>query len=154
MSEPTPEQKTSTLVVQPRFSMLFCLYLSIAFSGAIACLYLSEMPFWLRMLLSVTLMMAYIYYSRQYLFLKNQNSLVYLLFDTASVSELHFVNGRRFTGKLLANSFINQYLMILRFRIVENNKLYKLILFYDSESQRCLRELRRRITMSSLLDQK
>ncbi len=143
---------SEALVVQPRFSIWFCMYLSIAFSGAIACLYLSAVPLWLQILLSIFLMLAYIYFSRQYLYFKNKKSLIYLLFNTDGVIELRFINGKRLTAKLLPNSFINQYLMILRFNTLENNKRYKLVLFYDSESQRCLRELRRRITMSSLSD--
>jgi hypothetical protein len=140
------------LVVQPRFSMWLCFYMSIVFSFAIICVYMSSIPVWVGSVLSLLLVLIYVVYARRYLYFSSQKSLIYVLFDPVTVCQLHLANGRHVSARWLPNSYINQYLMVLRFKALGDGKCYRLILFFDSASAACLRELRRRITMASLLD--
>jgi len=112
--------------------------------GALICLYPAAIPVWLKWLLMATVLCSYIRHHRVYVILKNSSCPQRLILKASDEWLLCSRDGASIPIKLLPESFVHPWLVVLRFK---GHKLHfhAFVLTLDNIDVDILRRLRVRL---------
>ena len=123
-------------------SKIFAAILIFIYGGALICLNLSSLSIWLKIILTLFIIVTFLISLNKLILFKSAESIMIIKADKKNQWNLINRSGEFFSAKLCGNSICTRWLVILNFRVHEVNKILSLLIFPDSIDAEDFRRLR------------
>ncbi len=131
-------------------SFLLNCSLFVIYIGAFVWLWFFELPMWLSLPIKLAVVIGFIFHLRTYLFRNSAKAITEMIWFEADDWQLLDAYRQQHQVKLLGNSLISPWLLVLNFRAESDGKKWSVVLMPDSVDSTTFRRLNAKLRLFSL----
>ena len=139
----------SPLTIEVRRSRQLLALLLFAHIGALLLIWALSISLWLILLIALLIVTSLLYSVKRHYLRNSHNAIVHAVWDADENWHLSLANGSTVIARLLPDTYIHPWLVVLNFVSQNPSKKYSLLLLPDSLDASTLRRLRVRLRTSS-----
>lgn len=139
----------SPLTIDVRRSRQLLIVLLVAHGGALVFIWALTIPLWLILVIALVIAISLIYSLKRHYLRNTDNAIVQAVWDADDNWHLLFADHTTAVGRVLPDSYIHPWLVVLNFATQNPNRKYSLPLLSDSLDPDTHRRLRVRLRTSS-----